>query len=298
MSPSGSDSNSGLSPAQAWRTVAQANRANLHPGDGILFQGGQTFSDDTLMPSASGTANAPIVFGSYGNGQATITQGVWFIDHDYLTFDNLALGPQQGLQGGNDNGHTANHILVQRCTITLTPTNPAVGIYSNGNDWTITANTINDIGNSGMLLNGDTYTISQNTISNVGLDSAISYGKHGIYLMVSNATVTGNNISYFQADGISPRFRNSTIADNTISHGSIGIGFYQYDTLAATSHWTQNTITGTTDAGIYVNGGSGGLRSTIENFVISGNRIAIASGQALSLDPSGGSYSVSGNTLS
>src|SRR5205807_3755685 len=96
-----------------------------------------------------------------------------------------------------------------------------------------------NIGNSGMLLNGDNYTISGNTITNVGLDPAINYNKHGIYLKASNATVTNNNISYFQSSGISPRFRSSTISGNTISHGSMGISYFQYDTTAGTSHWTK-----------------------------------------------------------
>ena len=33
------------------------------------------------------------MFGSYGSGEATITQGVWFVGSDWLTFDKLALGP-------------------------------------------------------------------------------------------------------------------------------------------------------------------------------------------------------------
>ena len=295
VSRSGSDSNSGTSPSQPWRTVGRVNGARLRPGDGVLFEGGQTFSGATLRPGSSGAAGRPIVFGSYGKDQATITQGVWFIDHDYLTFDNLSLGPQSGLQGGNNSGHTASHIVVQRCTISLGASNPRVGIYSNGNDWTIADNTVEDIGNSGMLLNGDTDTISGNTITNVGLDRSISYGKHGIYLIVSNATVTNNNISHFQADGISPRLPNSTISGNIISDGPIGIGFFEYDTTAGTSHWTNNTITGTTAAGIYVNGGSGGLHPTIERFVISGNTIDPAAGQRLNLERMRGTYRLQDN---
>src|SRR5207248_2672645 len=81
VSPSGSDSNSGVSPDQAWRTVGQVNRAHLQPGDGVLFQGGATFSDDLLMPGwgsdVSGTRSAPVVFGSYGNGKASLPKGIW-----------------------------------------------------------------------------------------------------------------------------------------------------------------------------------------------------------------------------
>lgn len=295
VSPDGSDSNSGTRPDQPWRTIGRVNRAELSPGDGVLFQGGRTFADDALMPDVSGTSGARIVFGSYGSGQARITQGVWFIDHDYLTFDNLSLGRQNGLQGGNNSGHTANHIVIQRCTVRLSAGNSNVGIYSNGNDWTIAGNTVEDIGNSGMLLNGARYTISDNTITRVGLDPSISYGKHGIYLMVSRATVTNNNISYFQSDGVSPRFRDSTISGNTISHGPIGIGFFEYDTTAGVSHWSSNTITATTAAGIYINGGSGGLHPTVESFLISGNRIDPAAGQRITVEHTRGTATARDN---
>jgi hypothetical protein len=294
VSPDGSDANSGTSPEQAWKTIARANQAALKPGDGVLFEGGATFSDNTLMPNASGTAGAPIVFGSYGNGQATIATGVWFIGDDYLTFDDLALGPQSGLQGGRDADTPANHITVQRCTIDLGgAANPRVGIYSYGDDWTIEDNTIEDIGNSGMLLNGDSYTISGNTIDNTGLDAGISYGKHGIYLRVSNALVTGNTITHFSADGISPRFRSSTISGNYIAFGAIGIGFFQYDTVPGTSHWTGNTIVHTSDAGVYVNNDDGNL---MESFVISGNTIQTA-GTPLNLSHGSGTYTLAGNTV-
>ena len=117
----------------------RVNRARLAPGDGVLFQGGRTFSDDALMPQGSGASGAPIVFGSYGSGEASITQGVWFVGSDWLTFDNLSLGPEAGLQGGNDGGRRADHIRVQRCTISLTAANPAPGINATGDNWTIAA---------------------------------------------------------------------------------------------------------------------------------------------------------------
>lgn len=272
VSASGSDSNSGTSPDGAWRTVGRVNAARLRPGDGVLFEGGQTFSDSTLMPGTSGAAGAPIVFGSYGNGQATITHGVWFIDTDYLTFDNLALGPQSGLQGGNASGHTANHIVVERSTIALGAGNSNLGIYANGNDWTIAGNVIEHTGDSGALLIGDDYAITGNTIADTGLDPAISYPKHGIYLKASNATVAGNTITDFSTDGVSVRYRNSAVRDNHISGGQIGIAWFQYDTIAGTSYWTNNVITNTTAAGIYVSP-SDKAGPTIESFVITANTI-------------------------
>ncbi len=74
VSPTGSDSNNGQSQATAWQTIAKVNASTFQPGDSILFQGGQTFSGALVSPS-SGTPAAPITFGSYGNGRATISSG-------------------------------------------------------------------------------------------------------------------------------------------------------------------------------------------------------------------------------
>src|SRR5438477_11152798 len=78
VAPNGSDSNPGTSPARPWRTVWRVDWAWLQPGDVVRFQGGARFSDTTLMPGqgflASGTRGHPIVFTSYGRGQATLTQ--------------------------------------------------------------------------------------------------------------------------------------------------------------------------------------------------------------------------------
>jgi hypothetical protein len=294
VSPAGSDSGPGTSPAQPWRTVARANDAQLRPGDRVLFQGGQRFSDDTLMPRNSGAAGAPIVYGSYGGGQATITRGVWFLDADHVTFDGLALGPRAGLQGGNSSGHAANHIVIERLTITLAPGNSDLGINANGNDWTIRNNTIRDTGDSGMLLSGDRYMVTSNTIANTGLDSAIGYGKHGIYLKASDATVARNTITNFSADGVSARSRNSTISANNISHGAIGVAFFQDDTTPGTSRWTENTITNTTAAGIFVCGTAESCAQPIESFVITGNRIR-TTGQRLNIQHTRGRLTMARN---
>lgn len=74
VSPTGSDSNNGLSSSAPWKTISKVNSSSFDPGDVILFQGGQTFSGSILSPS-SGTASLPIVFGSYGGGRATISSG-------------------------------------------------------------------------------------------------------------------------------------------------------------------------------------------------------------------------------
>jgi Right handed beta helix region len=298
VSPGGSDRNPGTSPQRPWRTVARVNRAHLMPGDGVLFQGGQRFSDEALKPSGSGARGAPMVFASYGSGQAAITQGVYFIDRGGLTFYNLTIGPEAGLQGGDEAGHTADNIAVQHCTIALSADNPAVGINANGDDWTIVDNTITEIGNSGMLLTGDSFLISGNTIQRTGLDPGIGYAKHGIYLKVSHALVVANTISEFSSDGVSARYRDSRITGNRISDGAIGIAWFQYDPSAGTSRWADNEISDTRAAGIYVSPSDQG-GATRESFVITGNSISSGAASprwlALNLQPTSGTYRVADN---
>jgi hypothetical protein len=118
VSPSGSDSSSGISPADAWKTVSRVDRARLAPGDGVLFQGGATFGDQVLMPSTSGAAGDPIVYGSYGQGSATISQGAWFVQDD-VAFENLSFGAT--FYGGSTTSGTSNDVTLDGVTISPPP---------------------------------------------------------------------------------------------------------------------------------------------------------------------------------
>jgi hypothetical protein len=73
VSPTGNDGNSGTSPDDAWRTVDHVNQQFFQPGDTVLFQGGATFYGSIfLFYPVNGTNIAPVTFGSYGDGRATI----------------------------------------------------------------------------------------------------------------------------------------------------------------------------------------------------------------------------------
>jgi hypothetical protein len=302
VSPSGSDAASGTSTADAWQTVAQVDRAKLKPGDEVLFQGGATFADDTLMPGwgegASGTSASPISFGSYGQGQARITQGVWFRSAENLAFQNLILGGESGFAGagfqGDGEGITILHMTIEHA---------ALGINAEGDDWTIADNTIDQTGDSGMLLGytagapgepagGDNFLVTGNTITNTGLNPADTYGTHGIYDKVTNSTITDNTISHFNDDGVSVRYRNSTISDNRISYGAIGLAWFQYDTIAGVSRWTDNTISHVSSAGIFVCGVNEGCMQPLESFQISGGSLTDYGAMEMNLQPTSGTYSV------
>ncbi len=231
------------------------------------------------------------MYGSYGQGDATITPGAWFVQ-DHLIFDHLRFGAT--FYGGSETHGTSNAIVVQNCDFSPAPGNQQLGLYANGDGWTIQDNSVENTGLSGLLLSGDGYAITGNRIDNVGLYDA-GYNAHGIYLDASDATITDNTITNFSESAVSARYRSSTIERNYMSGGQIGIDFYQTDPQAGTSHWQDNTITNTTSAGIYVS--PSGVYDTMESFVISRNAITPSTGVRTNLHPTAGSYAVAGQTL-
>ncbi|MFG2651866.1 right-handed parallel beta-helix repeat-containing protein [Streptomyces sp. NPDC048436] len=73
VSPQGDDQNDGSSPGKAWRSLARAERVALEPGNRLLLEGGARFSGTiTVNGTEAGSADRPVVIGSYGEGRATV----------------------------------------------------------------------------------------------------------------------------------------------------------------------------------------------------------------------------------
>ncbi|MFH0777597.1 MAG: hypothetical protein V2A71_03095, partial [Candidatus Eisenbacteria bacterium] len=75
----GNDSNDGLSPETAWRTLYTVfNKClygpNFEPGDSILLKRGNSWANELKIRSY-GTEEAPIVIASYGEGARPILRG-------------------------------------------------------------------------------------------------------------------------------------------------------------------------------------------------------------------------------
>jgi hypothetical protein len=311
VAPWGSDANRGRSQNRPWRTVGRVDQADLHAGDTVLFQGGQTFTDNTLMPGikhpAAGTRGAPITYGSWGAGRAKITGGVWLGQNQFnpdgpshLVFKSLVLGPDQGFHG------TGNYITLEHLWISGIYGQGGIGIQSQGSHWVIKFNEIDHTADSGMLLGmnanspsdpagGSHYFVYGNSIEHTGLDGSLDHAAHGIYLKVADATVSHNKIIDFRDDGVSVRYRGAHIVKNYLATGAIGIAWYQYDHTAGTSEFVGNTIAQTTEAGIFVCGVAEGCVRPIENFIIRNNRLAASSGPRMNLQPTRGHYRVAHN---
>jgi hypothetical protein len=291
VSPTGNDANNGTSSSSPWRTVARVDRADLKPGDAVLFRGGARFSGAALMPWTSGTASAPIVFGSYGSGRAEIVRGAWFTQ-DHLDFEHLRFGAT--FYGGSNDRGTSNDIVLDHVYVDMPAGNQGLGLFANGSGWTIEESKVTGAGLSGMLLWGSRFLVTSSTIARTGSDTTNGYNNHGIYLDASDATITDNTIENFAASGISVRYHGSVIESNLITGGQIGIDFFQTDPVAGRATWVGNAITATTTAGIYVSPeGAAGLTRT--SFLIARNEILPAAGVRMNISPSVGSEMVRDN---
>lgn len=71
----GNDSSTGTSINTPWRTIAKINHSSFHGGDSILFKKGGIWKEQFDFPS-SGNASAPIIIGSYGEGELPVITGV------------------------------------------------------------------------------------------------------------------------------------------------------------------------------------------------------------------------------
>ncbi len=110
----GQDANSGLSPGQAWRSLARLEAQALAPGDQVLFKRGSSWPS-RLAPGQSGQPERPIRYGAYGHGPAPLFR---------LSPDSAAPRPLPRLEhlvvedlafaGGGDPGHGLLDLRVGR----------------------------------------------------------------------------------------------------------------------------------------------------------------------------------------
>jgi len=90
----GNDSADSLAPQTAWRSVAKASSYSFQPGDQLLLKRGST-CEGMLWPKGSGTEQAPIHLGAYGQGALPIvaggreSAGVKLDNQQYWEMENL-----------------------------------------------------------------------------------------------------------------------------------------------------------------------------------------------------------------
>jgi hypothetical protein len=237
VSTTGADTNPGTASAP-WRTVSRVNHASLAPGDNVLFAGGEQFTDSTLTPPSSGTSSAPIRFGSYGTGRAVLHAGpgtdVYLPSgsHDFV-FDNLDLTGSGILLSSAGSGTGVYNVTIKNSYFHDTPQSAINDAIHADHNWTITANTFRHIGDSAIFVWGSDVSITGSVIADTGWNSAIAWGKHGIYDKGADSIIAFNDFSA-NAGGqaISLRAHGARVYGNTVHDTGYGIGFFDYDTTA------------------------------------------------------------------
>ena len=201
-SSSGNDSNDGLSPETAWKTLDKASSMTYEPGNSILLKSGDTFEEKMVL-NGSGTLEKPILFSSYGEGKKPL------ITHDL----NEAL-----ISGANINGWTVRGLeLYMRSPLEVDWSAVACGISIGYND--INYNPNSEVGQYSNI------TISDNEI--YGLSNKTDLSCIGIAIGAEFFIANSDN-----PDGVSADYQrtrvldNITITDNYIHDvGLVGIYF-------------------------------------------------------------------------
>ena len=71
VAPDGDDSRAGTE-SQPWKTLRKAAAA-VQPGDTVRIKAGEYFVGPTWIVSRAGTAESPITYGAFGDGEVRIT---------------------------------------------------------------------------------------------------------------------------------------------------------------------------------------------------------------------------------
>lgn len=119
-SKTGNDSNDGLTEENAFASLFAINHISLQPGDKVLLERGCVFYGQYLQVTDSGSKDAPIVIGAYGDGNAprieACGQGIWYQD-----YGNLLDAPTHVYHGYVSSAvllYDAEYIVVEELEIT------------------------------------------------------------------------------------------------------------------------------------------------------------------------------------
>lgn len=208
-SAGGSDSNTGSSETQAWKTLDKVNTTVFQPGDRILFKAGGVWTG-TLSPQGSGSEGSPIQIDRYSEGAKPLIAGggaaaaVYFYNQEQWEVRNLEItnnaaspGERRGIHVSGSSGSWTNpkvykHFVFENLDIHQVKGTTATDYVHNGGiivwgpDWdlhvsdvVIKNNRIYSLDSVGIYLNGAQRTYStglklqNNVINDVAADGAV-----------------------------------------------------------------------------------------------------------------------------
>lgn len=244
---SGSDSNTGTSTSNPWRTLDKINSQQFIAGDSIAFKRGGSWIGSIEM-TRSGANGNPIVFTAYGSGAAPILSNpcsgcysnVFVIRSSWIVIKDLLI---------KDTHHAAIIMRAGSSNVTVSDneiTNTGIGIFLQTSNHTITRNNIHDLnmvvnntsnpdddyGANGIWLEkSDNNEISYNTCKNCRAPS-YDYGNDGGFVEfwtgnnnnIIHHNWVENTLGFIEIGGNDP---NGTVSNNTISYNVLynNLGF-------------------------------------------------------------------------
>ncbi len=270
VSNSGSDAHVGTNPSAPWATINKVNHTKLQPGDTVFFERSNTWAEQ-IEAQQSGTAEAPITYAAYGNGQTPIITGSGVrsfginIPHlNYVSVKQLAFTEaQRGINISN-----SNNILIQQCQAYR---NSDLGISISGTS----ASNLN-IGNNAVFSNvnggivdfadGDTILIDANLVHD-NVSSTAAFGA-GIRVVGYSDTTRPTHVHVI----------NNTVYRNGFAGSSqynTGNGMH-LDTMGDGLLVSGNTVYGNEQFGIQVEwSGTSGTHQVLNNTTYDNNSLGL-----------------------
>jgi Ca2+-binding RTX toxin-like protein len=280
-SPFASDSNLGTSVDRPFLSLAAINGKTFKPGDVIAFRAGTSYTETfdyggALRVTSSGTAEAPITFTSYGEGEKPVisnlsgkySDAVKVLNASYVVFDDLKFGAAQ--QAGLHINKTSSHVTVTNTEAT-------------------------NVG-EGFLVEGQYNKLTHNYIHDLHMVKNTDGGAKGSQQMPGEPTATAWDDDDYGANGFVISGSHNEFAYNKVVNAKAASHDYDFDGGAFElwgvvddtkihHNWTENSV-------VFME--SGGLPGALSNLEIS-NNVSLNNGQFVTLHNNGGAY---GGTLS
>jgi parallel beta-helix repeat protein len=241
----GDDSNNGTSQSTPWKTISKVNSRSFSPEDSILLMRGDTWINEPLTVSSSGSQGNVILYGAYGTGNLPKLDGdnqehwaglVRINGKNWITIENLEItnvgkecihisGPSTGVTIQDCEIHKNSYVGYMLIYV------DAGGILGNVTQFTLRSNLIYDGLHNGIRLTGGvTYATIMNNTFHTFYHNAIDAYPGSINN--SNFTIYGNNMYNAKCGIYLPGTSYSTVYENDIHDDWKGVPASGYDAIS------------------------------------------------------------------
>jgi parallel beta-helix repeat protein len=252
VKPDGNDSASGLSDAQAWRSISKVNSYSFATGDDVYFKCGGTWKEKLYVSTGGSSSNARVIGAYYMNngvetvgisGNRPVIDGNWTLPGeygklievaaDYVTVYGIEVrntGPENVMGPVGIEFYNAKSGVVRNCLV-HDMTDLGI-IFESGSD-------------NALIENNEVYETQKSKLD--GINSSGNYGSAIQIRGSTNCVIRNNYVHGTGGEGISPIWGNDgiTIEYNTVVDGGTS-GIYTHSSRNITIRYnlvydTKNT---------------------------------------------------------